>query len=76
MDKEELLEYLNNQLTRYDNLILTKEELKNNLDLAIAQMQQSILDFESQKTQADTDIAGYNANKLLVDQIIVIIEAS
>jgi hypothetical protein len=76
MDKEQLLEWLNNQLTRYDDLILTKEQLKDNLDAAIAQMQQSILDFENQKTDADNDIVLYNVNKLLVDQIIVIVEAS
>lgn len=76
MDKEQLLEYLNNQLIRYDGLILTKEQLKLNLDVQIVQMQQYILDFENQKTQADTDIDNYNTNKLLVDQIIVIVEAS
>jgi hypothetical protein len=76
MDKEQLLEYLNNQLTRYDDLILTKEQLKDNLDVQIVQMQQYILNFEDQKTQADVDIATYNANKGLVDQIIVIVEAS
>ena len=76
MDKEELLIYLNEQLTRYDALITTKETLKTNLDLAIVQLQNSITDLENQKTQADVDIAAYNASKGLVDQIIVIVEAS
>jgi hypothetical protein len=76
MDKEQLLIYLNGQLANYDNLIGSKEDLKTNLNLAIVELQNSIIDLENQKTQADVDIATYNANKVLVDQIIVIVEKS
>jgi len=76
MDKEQLLIYLNGQLANYDNLIGSKEDLKTNLNLAIVELQNSIIGLENQKTQADVDIATYNANKVLVDQIIVIVEAS
>ena len=76
MDKEQLLIYLNGQLANYDNLIGFKEDLKTNLNLAIVELQNSIIGLEGQKTQADVDIATYNANKVLVDQIIVIVEAS
>lgn len=76
MDKEQLLIYLNGQLANYDNLIGFKEDLKTNLNLAIVELQNSIIGLENQKTQADVDIATYNANKVLVDQIIVIVEKS
>jgi hypothetical protein len=76
MDKEQLLIYLNGQLANYDNLIGSKEDLKTNLNLAIVELQNSIIGLENQKTQADVDIATYNANKVLVDQIIVIVEKS
>lgn len=76
MDKEQLLQYLNDNLIEYDNLIAAKEVLKKNLDLAIEQQKQLIIDLENQQKQADVDIATYNASKALVDQIIVIVEAS
>jgi phage shock protein A len=76
MNKEEQLIYLNGQLANYDNLISAQEDLKTNLNLAIVELQNNIISLENQKTQADVAIATYNANKVLVDQIIVIVEAS
>jgi len=76
MDKQELLDYLNNNLVEYDNLITSKENLKINIDLTIASLTLNIADLEDQKVQADADIANYNVSKGLVDQIIVVVEAS
>jgi hypothetical protein len=76
MDKQELLDYLNNNLVEYDNLITSKENLKINIDLTIASLTLNIADLEDQKVQADADIAVYNVSKGLVDQIIVVVEAS
>jgi hypothetical protein len=76
MDKEQLLQYLKDNLIKYDNLIAATEDLKKNLDLAIEQQKQLIIDLENQQNQADVDIKEYNTCKSLVDQIIVIFEAS
>jgi hypothetical protein len=76
MDKEQLLQYLKDNLIKYDNLIAATEDLKKNLDLAIEQQKQLITDLENQQNQADVDIKEYNTCKSLVDQIIVIVEAS
>lgn len=76
MDKEQLLQYLKDNLIKYDNLIAVAEDLKKNLELAIEQQKQFIIDLENQQNQADVDIKEYNTCKSLVDQIIVIVEKS
>jgi AAA15 family ATPase/GTPase len=76
MDKEQLLQYLKDNLIKYDNLIAVAEDLKKNLELAIEQQKQFISDLEKQQNQADVDIKEYNTCKSLVDQIIVIVEKS
>lgn len=76
MDKQELLDYLNNNLVEYDGVIASKEALKINIDLSIDALIVNIASFEDQKVQADVEIAACNARKGLVEQIIVIIEAS
>ena len=76
MGKQELLDYLNNSLVEYDGVIASKEALKINIDLSIDALIINIASFEDQKVQADVEIAACNARKGLVEQIIVIIEAS
>ena len=76
MGKQELLDYLNNNLVEYDGVIASKEALKINIDLSIDALIVNIASFEDQKVQADVEIAACNARKGLVEQIIVIIEAS
>jgi len=76
MGKQELLDYLNNNLVEYDGVIASKEALKINIDLSIDALIINIASFEDQKVQADVEIAACNARKGLVEQIIVIIEAS
>lgn len=76
MGKQELLDYLNNNLVEYDGVIASKEALKINIDLSIDALIVNIASFEEQKVQADVEIAACNARKGLVEQIIAIVEAS
>jgi hypothetical protein len=76
MSKQILLDYLNNEQIQYDADITQKEEFKVNLNNAIAQQEGSIAQFQAQIAQADADIATINNNKVLVDELIVIVEAT
>jgi hypothetical protein len=76
MSKQILLDYLANEQIQYDADIAQKEEFKINLNNAIIQQEASITQFQAQITQADADIATINNDKVLVDELIVIVEAS
>lgn len=76
MSKQQLLDYLNEQLLNYDNLISEQETKKVNLNQAIDQQTQNINSLEQQKVQCDVNIATFEEDKVFVNEIIVIVEAS
>lgn len=76
MSKQILLDYLNDEKIQYDAAIAQKEEFKTNLNNAIIQQEGSITQFQAQITQADAEIAVINNDKALVDELIVIVEAT
>lgn len=76
MSKQQLLDYLKDQLTIYDNDITDQKKRIENLNLSINQQQQTINSLQKQKDQCDIDIATYESDKIYVNEIIVIIENS
>lgn len=76
MSKQQLLDYLNEELTAYDNAITEQQNKKVNLDQAIDQQKQNINSLEQQKAQCDVSIATFEEDKVFVNEIIVIVEAS
>jgi chromosome segregation ATPase len=76
MSKQQLLDYLNEELTAYDNAITEQQNKKVNLDQAIDQQKQNIDSLEQQKAQCDVSIANFEEDKVFVNEIIVIVEAS
>jgi chromosome segregation ATPase len=76
MSKQELLDYLNSELTQYDNQIDQEKRMIENIDQAIEQQQQTIKQLEDQKAQCDVNIATYEQDKVYVNELIVIVEKS
>lgn len=76
MSKEDLLNYLNDELVEYDNQIEQEKAMKENIDQAIEQQQQNIKQLEDQKAQCDVNIATYEQDKVYVNELIVMVEKS
>lgn len=73
---QDLLDYLNSELVQYDNQIAEQQTMKTNIDAAISQQEQNILQLQAQKAQCDVDIATYEQDKIYVNELIVIVENS
>lgn len=71
---QDLLDYLNSELTEYDNQIAEQQTMKINIDAAINQQEQNILQLQAQKAQCDVNIATYEQDKIYVNELIVIVE--
>jgi len=48
---QDLLDYLNSELVQYDNQIAEQQTMKTNIDAAISQQEQNILQLQAQKAQ-------------------------
>lgn len=73
---QDLLDYLNGELVQYDNQIAEQQTIKTNINAAISQQEQNILQLQAQKDQCDVNIATYEQDKIYVNEIIVIIQNS
>ncbi len=71
---QDLLDYLNGELVQYDNQITEQQTMKTNIDAAISQQEQNILQLQAQKDQCDVNIATYEQDKIYVNELIVIVE--
>lgn len=76
MTNQPLIDFENAEIEKYNNLIIEQNQKIVGLDGAIAQQQANIDYFNTQKTQAEADIATYNVNIDDLNAIIVILEAS
>lgn len=71
---QDLLDYLNGELVQYDNQITEQQTMKTNIDAAISQQEQNILQLQAQKDQCDVNIATYEQDKIYVNELIVIVQ--
>jgi septal ring factor EnvC (AmiA/AmiB activator) len=73
---QELIDFLNADITELEANVAQKTQQKSDLDVAIAQQQANIDYFNTQKTQCDADIATYDDGIAKNNEIIAILEAS
>ena len=71
---QDLLDYLNGELVQFDKQITEQQTMKTNIDAAISQQEQNILQLQAQKDQCDVNIATYEQDKIYVNELIVIVE--
>lgn len=71
---QQKIDFLTAKNTEIDALIAQKGQQKLDLDAAIAQQEANITYFNGQKDICDTDIASYNADKAINNEIIVVLE--
>lgn len=76
MSKQILIDYLNEDLTKYDTLIFEQQDFQRNLNQSIASQEQAIISYKEQIVQSDLDIAIFNTDKEYVHELIAIVEAS
>lgn len=74
--KEELLNYLNNGLVKYDALIAEINQTKDGIDEAIIRQEENIVAYENQKIECDAGIATCEQDKLYVNELILMVEAN
>jgi len=73
---QELIDFLNEDITALEANVAQKIQQKSEIDAAIAQQQSNIDYFNTQKTQCDADIATYNEDIGKNNEIIAILEAA
>ena len=76
MDKAELLEYLNKELPRYDALIAQQEQMQISINSSILMQEQNIAAFREQIITSQEAITTCQQEKVYVNEIIVIVEAT
>ena len=76
MDKAELLEYLNKELPRYDALIAQQEQMQISINSSILMQEQNIAAFREQIITSQDVITTCQQEKVYVNEIIVIVEAT
>ena len=76
MNQEELLEYLNNELLRYNVLIAQQEQLQLSIDQSILMQEQNIAALREQLIVSQEEVATCQKEKDYVNELIVIVEAT
>jgi len=74
MNQEELLEYLKNELLRYNGLIAQEEQLQLSIDQAILMQEQNIAVLREQIITSQEAIATCRKEEVYVNELIVIVE--